>query len=64
MVWELEGPTPILYRSKRLVVTDEIVSGNRERGLVVSATQMVVYVLKGHDFSRAANGAKKPGFSP
>jgi hypothetical protein len=26
--------------------------------LVVSATQMVVYVLKGHDFSRAANGIK------
>ena len=26
--------------------------------LVVSATQMVVYVLKGHDFSRAINGAK------
>jgi hypothetical protein len=25
--------------------------------LVVSATQMVVYVLKGHDFSRAANTA-------
>jgi len=25
---------------------------------VVSATQMVVYVLKGHDFSRAINGAK------
>ena len=22
---------------------------------VVSATQMVIYVLKGHDFSRAAN---------
>jgi hypothetical protein len=25
------------------------------RSLVVSAKQMVVYVLKGHDFSRAAN---------
>jgi len=24
----------------------------------VSATQMVVYVLKGHDFSRAAKAAK------
>jgi len=24
----------------------------------VSATQMVVYVLKGHDFSRAVNGPK------
>jgi hypothetical protein len=26
--------------------------------LVASATQMVVYVLKGHDFSRAANSHK------
>jgi len=26
--------------------------------LVVSATQMVDYVLKGHDFSRAANGVE------
>jgi hypothetical protein len=25
---------------------------------VVSATQMVDYVLKGHDFSRAANGVE------
>src|SRR5580658_3108123 len=38
MVCELDGPTPILYRSKRLVVTDEIVvaqsgrrPGNREQ---------------------------------
>jgi hypothetical protein len=29
--------------------------------LVVSATQVVVYVLKGHDFSRAINGAKRAG---
>jgi hypothetical protein len=26
--------------------------------LVVSATQRFVYVLKGHDFSRAANGVE------
>jgi len=26
--------------------------------LVLSATQMVDYVLKGHDFSRAANGVE------
>jgi hypothetical protein len=29
--------------------------------LVVSATQMVVYVLKGHDFSRAVNSMKWAG---
>jgi hypothetical protein len=28
------------------------------KDLVVSAAQMLVYVLKGHDFSRAANGPK------
>jgi hypothetical protein len=28
------------------------------RDLVVSATQLVVYVLKGHDFSRAVNNLK------
>jgi hypothetical protein len=32
MVCELEGPTPILYRSKRLVVTDVIVVSGREQG--------------------------------
>src|SRR5580658_4214311 len=32
MVCELDGPTPILYRSKRLVVTDEIVARDREQG--------------------------------
>jgi hypothetical protein len=31
---------------------------------VVSATQMVVYVLKGHDFSRAINGTKRAGLQP
>ena len=29
-----------------------------EAQLVVSTTQRVVYVLKGHDFSRAVNGPK------
>lgn len=33
MVCELEGPTPILYSSKRLVVTDQIVAAKREQGL-------------------------------
>jgi hypothetical protein len=45
MVWELEGPTPILYRSKRLVVTLEIVgqwTGNSEQGTVVSKTVKAV----------------------
>lgn len=32
--------------------------------LVVLLRQMVTYVLKGHAFSRAINGAKLPGFSP
>jgi hypothetical protein len=37
----------------------ELYSGNGEfADLVVSTTQMVVYVLKGHDFSRAANDLK------
>jgi hypothetical protein len=33
-------------------------ANSRSGGLVVSATQMGVYVLKGHGFSRAANGLK------
>jgi len=27
----------------------------------VSATQMVIYALKGHDFSRAINGKRRHG---
>jgi len=32
MVCELEGPTPILYRSKRLAVTHQIVVGKESTG--------------------------------
>jgi len=34
-------------------------SAGSDPWLVVSAAQMVVYVLKGHDFSRAANGLER-----
>ena len=30
----------------------------------MSAAQLVVYVLKGHDFTRAAIAQNDPGFSP
>jgi hypothetical protein len=39
MVCELDGPTPILYRSKRLVVTDVIVAGNIRQPVVKTVLQ-------------------------
>jgi hypothetical protein len=46
----------VLIPGDHLISIVEIHGSQRHGSLVASVTQMVVYVLKGHDFSRAVNG--------